>query len=63
MYYDPQMEEKIAAVAPINKGGRSSDARIQQIMEDLGTPNSMSLYQAFQQFEMEIKLALGVQSR
>lgn len=60
MYYHPEMEEKIAAIAPINTGGRSSDARIQQLMRDVGMSNSMSLYQAFQQFETEIKLALGV---
>lgn len=36
-----------------------SDQRIKQIMEQCGHPNSMSLYQAFKQFEMEIRIECG----
>lgn len=33
-----------------------SDKRIKQLMEQCGYPNSMSLYQAFKQLEMEVRL-------
>lgn len=34
----------------------TSDARIKRLMEQVGYPNSMSIYQAFKQLEMEVRL-------
>ena len=39
------------------------DARIKQLMKDVGYPDSLSLYQAFKQIVKETKLAQDVLSR
>lgn len=38
-------------------GWQASDERIKRLMVQVGMPNSISLYQAFKQLEMEVRLA------
>jgi len=40
---------------------KSNETRIKQLMEQVGIPNSMSLFQAFKQLEMETALTVGAE--